>query len=109
MAGGITIPAGMHRCMIDAYRKEYADEFGEMDHNRAYTRGELIRKYARDILFWKKREPVLDSTSPPSIQQICAHAICTNAVTNMWTLCRNKHIEQEVRQFLSKPDVAAVS
>ncbi len=102
MSGAVTIPGDMHAKMIETYRREYEDEFGCMDKECAYTRDELIDKYAKDILFWKKRVPTIETSKRPSTRQICAHAIATNAVTNMWSLCREKKIEVEVQERLKE-------
>lgn len=102
MSGAVTIPGDMHARMIETCRKEYEDEFGCMDEQRTYTRDALVDKYADDILFWKKRVPEIDTSKRPSTRQICAHAISTNALTNMWSLCREKKIETEVQQRLKE-------
>lgn len=88
----------MHERAVKRLRREYEDEFGSMDNITTFTREEIIAKYAKDIAFWHKRIPVINpDKGRPNTNVICMHAICTNAVSNMWDLCQKKGIESEVK------------
>lgn len=92
----VTIPRKTHERMVNQFRLEYEDEFGDMSQEKSFTRDELIDKYAADIQFWKKREPAIDVNRKPDMRTICAHAIATNAQSAMWRLCSEKGIHAEV-------------
>lgn len=92
-----TIPKEMHEKMVLRLKQQYEHEFGNCDAVVTYSREELIKKYARDIVFWKVRTPSLNpGTATLSI--ICAHAICTNAVKQMQTLADGKGISSDVEE-----------
>ena len=104
MSGGITIPASLHQKMILDFKKEYEEKFGSIDDAITYgTKSDIVEKYVKDITFWKERTPVInyESSTPPSIEQICAHAICTNAVSNMLELSKKKCVFEEVSKKIS--------
>ena len=105
----ITIPKEMHEKMIKTLQLEYEDEFGPLSQVRNYTREELIHKYALDILFWQKRQPEIGTSKRPDMRKICAHAIASNAITNMWKLCDERKIRSEVAQVLSQSANSASS
>ena len=92
----MTIPSSLHKRMVDAFRHEYEAEFGPGEDVVAYTREELVNKYARDLLFWESRLPKIDATTRPSIETVCAHAIASNAITKMRQLCKDRAIEDAV-------------
>lgn len=97
---GVTIPAKLHASMLKTFEHEYVDEFGPLDAVRPYTREELVDKYARDVRFWKKRVPEITRDRRPSIREVCAHAIATNALANMKKLIGERGIEEDVRAQL---------
>ena len=97
-----TIPADLHARMVRTFRHEYEDEFGSLDEVAAYSREQLAAKYARDIEFWKKRQPAIDPNRRPNMRTVCAHAIASNAIANMWKLCQEKGIESDVRLALGE-------
>lgn len=92
----------MHEKMIKTFQFEYEDEFGPMSEVRNYTRAEITHKYAMDILFWKKRQPQIGTSRRPDMRAICAHAITSNAITNMWKLCDDREIRSDVELALSQ-------
>jgi hypothetical protein len=98
----VTIPSDLHARMVKTFRHEYQDEFGNMDLQIGYTRDELIEKYANDICFWKKRAPTIDAQKKPNLRTVCAHAIATNAIANMWKLCDDKDIRSEVEALVTQ-------
>lgn len=100
----VTIPRETHERMVKQFRLEYEDEFGDMCEEKSFTRDELIDKYATDLLFWKKREPVIDVNRKPNMRTICAHAITTNAQSAMWELCSEKGIHAEVENKIKPSD-----
>ena len=87
--------------MIKTFQHEYEDEFGALDMVRDYTRDELVDKYARDLRFWKKRVPDISRDKRPQLREVCAHAIATNAVTNMKKLIFERNLEPDVRAQLT--------
>ena len=97
----VTIPASLHASMVNRFQHEYEDEFGKLDSVVEYSRNDLIDKYARDILFWKARVPEIRSDKRPDIRTICAHAIATNAITNMEKLSKERGIHEEVQLKIS--------
>ena len=97
----VTIPKELHERMVKTFRMEYEDEFGDMEAEKTFSRSELIEKYARDIRFWKKREPVIDPNKRPNMRTVCAHAITTNAQSTMWRLCTEKNITEEVESIVN--------
>lgn len=98
----VTIPKEMHERMVKKFRHEYEDEFGDMCRERSFTRTELIEKYAMDIAFWRRREPVIDAQRKPDMRAICAHAITTNAQNAMWALCSERGIREEVESKMDE-------
>lgn len=101
----VTIPKDMHERMIKTFRLEYQDEFGDLEEKRTYSRAECIAKYAADIAFWKRREPVIDpNRRKPDMRVICAHAIATNAQSAMWRICEEKNITAEVEEMSTTID-----
>lgn len=101
MDGSITIPKEMHAEMIEDFRLRYEQEFGPMDQNRAYSRTELIQKYARDLEFWRKHQPEIDVERQPTLHTLCRHAITTNAISNMMQLCEERGILRDVDALCS--------
>lgn len=99
---GVTIPAKLHATMIRTFEHEYRDEFGELEHVKEYTRDDLIDKYARDVRFWKQRVPEITRDERPTIREVCAHAITTNAVSNMKRMLAERGLEADVRTQLEK-------
>ena len=97
---GITIPAALHESMVRTLRSEYEDEFGSVDKVFAYTRDELVEKYARVMRFWFTRVPEIAHDRRPDLQTVCAHAIATNALTNMRKLVEEYDIVADVRARL---------
>ena len=108
MSGGVTIPSQMHQEMIDTFRLEYKTEFGDMDHFVQYTRLDLIEKYTRDIIFWKKRVPIIQLDQCPAIEIICAHAICTNAIEQMYKLTDARNITADVKSRVNNLDTSVL-
>jgi hypothetical protein len=105
----VTIPAQLHSRMVETYRREYEDEFGALNAVTSFTRDQLVAKYAADISFWKRREPVIDTKKKPSMRTICGHAITTNAVANMWKVCEERGIEQEVAVALAAAEAKSAA
>lgn len=97
---GVTIPAALHQKMVRDFRLEYEDEFGALDHVHSYTRDELVDKYARDLRFWRMRIPEISHEKRPDLRKMCAHAIATNAVTNMKKFIGERGLGAEVRAHL---------
>lgn len=97
---GVTIPAKLHASMLQTLQHEYVDEFGPLDRVCEYTRHELVDKYARDVRFWTQRVPEITRERRPSIREVCAHAIASNALANMKKLIAERGIEDEVRAQL---------
>jgi len=103
---GITIPRVLHDAMLSDFQAEYEKEFGEMtDVEAQFTRQQLIEKYAMDIRFWKKikeSHAIIDtSTAPPDMRTICAHAITSNAIGNLWRFARLRCILDEVKSAVA--------
>lgn len=97
----VTIPKDLHARMVRTYRREYEDEFGPLDEQRAFTREELVQKYAADLRFWKQREPTIDAGKKrPDVRTVCQHAIATNAIANMWRLCADRGIREDVERVM---------
>jgi len=99
---GITIPAEVHQTMIQTFRQEYELEFGNMKSCVQYTRDQLVEKYSNDIIFWHKRTPVIDLDQVPDMNVICAHAICTNAIRQMYNLTDGRNITNDVKFVVGK-------
>ena len=81
---GVTIPRRMHQEVVEAFKREYEAEFGELtDAARRYSREQLAAKYAADLRFWEARVPQLDLQQRPSLETVCRHLVTTNAVANL--------------------------
>jgi hypothetical protein len=89
----ITIPRDLHEKMIKTLWHEYEDEFGVMSEVRSYSRDELVQKYALNIAFWQKRQPDISTSRRLDMRTVCAHAIASNAISNMSVLNVQKHDE----------------
>ena len=98
---GVTIPASLHASMVKTFQHEYEDEFGSLSKVQQYALTDLVDKYARDIRFWKTRIPNLSDRKRPTMREICAHAITTNAVSNMKKLIAERNLEALVREQLT--------
>ena len=86
---GITITADVHTAVRAQLHRQYLDEFGEdalSDRVVALTREQFIDTYAKNVEFWQHRLPDLDldqlTCLPPSAV-LAAHAICTNALSEL--------------------------
>lgn len=75
----------------------YVLKFGEDSlsvQNATYTREELILKYGKNLRFWSDQLPEVTTT----ISQFCMakHAICTNALEQLWKKVDEYDIRSEV-------------
>lgn len=93
----VTIPGRLHESMVLRYKEEYEMEFGRCDGSTVtYTRDAYIDKYARDIVFWRRRLPAIGLDERPSMEVICTHAIASNAIANMERAVRARGVYDEV-------------
>ena len=97
---GVTIPAKMHASMLRTFEHEYRDEFGDLEKVKEYTRDDMVDKYARDLRFWQKRVPEITRDKRPTVREVCAHAITTNALSNMKKMIGERGLEDDVRAQL---------
>ena len=80
---------------------KYKLKFGEchlnedLSKNVRYTHREWILKYAENIEFWKSEVPDL----VPNMRNfsIAKHAICTNAMSQLWQKCEEMGVRNEVQ------------
>lgn len=75
----------------------YLIEFGEesiSDNTQSYTKDELILKYGKNLRFWSDNLPLV--TSNMNEFTIAKHAICTNAIEQLWKKVDEYNIRQEV-------------
>ena len=100
MGTPVTIPAKLHAEMLRGLQAQYEAEFGALDVVRPYTREALVAKYAADLQFWQARLPAMDRVAQRDLRIICAHAIATNAIANMWRLCDERGIRDDVQATL---------
>lgn len=97
---GVTIPAELHASMVRAFEHEYRDEFGELEKVKEFTREDIVDKYARDLRFWQMRVPEITRDKRPTVREVCAHAITTNAVSNMKNMIAERGLQDDVRAQL---------
>lgn len=80
----------------------YLAEFGEesqSDKVQSYNKKEFAQKYADNILFWKKHTP---NVQPNMSEFSCAkHAICTNALQELWKVVDTHSLRDECEKLCS--------
>jgi hypothetical protein len=82
---------------------KYKQQFGEdvlksTIQTQNYSEREWIMKYAENIKFWKDEVPDL----VPNMTQfsMAKHAICTNAISQLWIKCEEMHVKDQVQSQL---------
>lgn len=85
MSGAITIPKEVHERVLLELGREYEETFGfdPLSEEAKGTKRLIGKKtYERNLLFWKTRLPSISASSPPDMDTVARHAICTNAISN---------------------------
>ena len=101
----ITIPHELHQRMLAEWKVEYEAEFGALDAVVEFaTADEWTDHYARMIRFWTRRVPEISMAERPSMETVCAHAIASNAVANMWKPVKERGLEVAVQSRLDALD-----
>ena len=75
----------------------YINKFGKdslSDVQHEFTREDLILKYACNLRFWSDNMP--DVAPGMNEFSIAKHAICTNAIENLWKKVEEYNIKKEV-------------
>jgi len=78
-------------------KRLYQAEFGENSlskKERTFSRDELILTYAKNLNFWNKHLPEVK----PAMTEFtnAKHAICSNAIEQLWKKCDTYNIKKEV-------------
>lgn len=80
----------------------YIQYFGEdsvEDIERIFSKDELVLKYAKNIKFWRDHLP--NTTPDMTGFSIAKHAICTNAIQNLFEKVKEYDIDDEVENVLN--------
>lgn len=72
---------------------------GLSDSKKSFSRNELIETYSKNILFWTNNTPEV----VPGMNgfTLAKHAICTNAVDNLWKAVQSYDITKEVDSIVA--------
>lgn len=78
-------------------KKLYMMQFGEdslSDTPQTFSREQLILRYGKNLRFWSDHLPLVT----PNMDQFCIakHAICTNAIEQLWKKVDEYHLREDV-------------
>lgn len=108
---GIQIDKKMHTDVVAALRLEYENEFGDLGLLRRFTREEYIRHYANILRFWQGRLPDIKLDVKPDLRDVCTHAVCSNAISQITNTIDHKNLRADVddilASFVQLPDMCA--
>lgn len=82
-------------------KRLYLGKFGEdslSDTKRPYTRDELIMRYAKNLYFWDGHLPTFEADMNEFTS--AKHAICSNAISQLWKKVDEYEIRSEVTAVL---------
>ena len=96
----ITIPRPVYEAQLERLQGLYREEFGDdalSSRVQSFSRPVTIRRYARAIDFWERHTP--EVRPGLSIEDVAAHAACTNAAQQLRLRADELGVAEEVERL----------
>lgn len=99
----VHIPSKYRILATKSLKRKYKQTFGtdSLDNSvKQYSRDEIIVRYIKNLQFWTNELPEIT----PGVTKftVAVHAICSNAISELWKKVEEYDISTEVEKVVSK-------